>query len=84
VTKLNRSGTALVYSTYLGGSGDDVGRGIAVDEDGQAYVVGSTLSSNFPTTVGAFQPANAGITDAFVAKIGDHDDDDHDDNDDND
>jgi Beta-propeller repeat len=82
VTKLNRSGTALVYSTYLGGSGDDGGDGIAVDEDGQAYITGPTTSSDFPTTRRAVQPAFAGgFEDAFVVKIGDHDDDHDDDND---
>ena len=45
----------LAYSTYLGGSGDDVGLGIAVDASGNAYVTGTTDSSNFPTTPGAFQ-----------------------------
>jgi hypothetical protein len=85
VTKLNRSGTALVYSTYLGGSGGDIGFGIAVDEDGRAYVMGQTSSPDLPTTPGAFQPANAGgIFDAFVAKIGGDDDDGDDDDDDND
>jgi hypothetical protein len=73
VTKLNRRGTALLYSTYLGGGGSDRGRDIAVDEDGNAYVTGSTDSANFPTTPGAFQTAIAGSNDAFVAKIGDDD-----------
>ena len=66
----------LVYSTFLGGSGSDIGRDVAVDEDGNAYVTGQTASPNFPTTPGAFQTANAGSNDAFVAKVGDHDDDD--------
>src|SRR3989442_13284671 len=54
VTKLNAAGTALVYSTYLGGSGSDAGNGIAVDAAGNAYVTGDTVSPNFPTTPGAF------------------------------
>ena len=54
VSKLNGSGS-LVYSTYLGGSGDDVTQGIAVDSSGNAYVAGYTTSSNFPTTLGALQ-----------------------------
>jgi len=70
VTKLNPSGSSLVYSTYLGGSGFDSGFGIAVDTSGNAYVTGLTDSSNFPTTVGTFQTALAGGIDAFVAKIG--------------
>lgn len=71
VTKLNRSGAALVYSTYLGGSASDVGRDIAVESSGEAYVVGDTDSLNFPTTPGAFQPAFAGgpDEDAFVTKL---------------
>lgn len=49
VTKLNATGTALVYSTYLGGSGQDVGNAIAVDAAGNAYLTGNTNSSNFPS-----------------------------------
>ena len=49
VAKLNPTGTALVYSTYLGGSGDEKGAAIVVDSTGSAYVGGATLSSNFPT-----------------------------------
>jgi len=49
VTKLNSTGTALVYSTFLGGNGQDIGNGIAVDSSGNAYVTGNTTSSNFPT-----------------------------------
>ena len=55
VTKLNAAGTALVYSTYLGGNNTDWGYGIAVDAVGDAYVIGSTQSADFPTTAGAFQ-----------------------------
>src|SRR6266550_127337 len=69
VAKFNAGGTALVYSTYLGGSGDDAGQGIAVDAAGHAYVTGYTFSTNFPTTLLAFQSANAGSTDAFVTKL---------------
>ena len=69
VTKLNADGTGLEYSTYLGGSDNDFGRSIAVDSLGSAYVTGSTSSTNFPTTVGAFQTANAGVGDAFVTKL---------------
>ena len=60
---------ALVYSTYLGGIGNDLGLGIAVDLLGNAYVVGYTQSPDFPTTPGAYQETNGGIYDAFVAKI---------------
>ena len=69
VAKINLTGSALVYSTYLGGSGSDFGYGIAVDSSGNAYLTGFTSSSNFPT-VNPFQPTNAGSPDAFVTKIG--------------
>jgi hypothetical protein len=68
VAELNASGSALVYSTYLGGGGRDVGSGIAVDGSGNAYVTGSTTSFNFPTA-NPLQPANGGGPDAFVAKL---------------
>jgi hypothetical protein len=57
VAKLNPAGSALVYSTYLGGSVVDIGTSIAVDSSGNAYVTGATYSSNFPTTSGAYQTA---------------------------
>jgi hypothetical protein len=68
VSKLNAAGTALVYSTYLGGSGTDIANAVAVDAAGEAYVVGSTTSTNFPTA-DPLQAGNAGSTDAFVAKL---------------
>ena len=67
--------TSLLYFTYLGGSGDDEGNGIAVDSTGHAYVVGDTNSfsssstTGFPTTASAFQKTFQGGTDAFVTKI---------------
>jgi Bacterial Ig-like domain (group 3)/MBG domain (YGX type)/Beta-propeller repeat len=69
VTKLNATGNALVYSTYLGGSGVDTATSIAVDSFGSAYVTGQTQSVNFPTTPGVFQTSNHGGTDAFVTKL---------------
>ena len=69
VSKLHANGSSLLYSTYLGGAGADWGRGIAVDTPGQAYVVGSTESVNFPITGGAFQPNSAGGSDGFVSKV---------------
>src|SRR5207245_1095487 len=60
VTKLNPTGAALVYSTYLGGTGGEQGFSIAVDAAGNAYVTGNTFSTNFPTTAGAFQPRFGG------------------------
>jgi len=68
VAELNESGTALVYSTFLGGSGDDYSEGIAVDGSGNAYVIGFTTSTNFPTAY-PIQPTNHGAGDAFVAKL---------------
>jgi uncharacterized repeat protein (TIGR01451 family) len=69
VAKLNPEGSALVYSTYLGGEGFEASLGIAVDIEGSAYVSGMTGSTDFPTTDGAFQAAFGGIYDAFVAKL---------------
>ena len=71
VTKLNPDGSALVYSTFLGGGGGegDQGYGITVDSSGSAYITGNTQSSNFPTTAGAFQTTLAGYEDAFVTKV---------------
>jgi hypothetical protein len=68
VTKLNASGSALAYSTFLGGAGDDVGLGIAVRE-GRAYVTGYTTSADYPTTPGAFDRTLNGAADAFVTKL---------------
>lgn len=73
VTRLNAAGSALGYSTFLGGSRTDSGSGIAVDATDAAYVVGRTDSSNFPTTPGAFEtiydPLLDGGGDAFAIKI---------------
>jgi len=69
VTKLNASGAALAYSTFLGGSDQDEGLGIAVDGEGRAYVTGQTRSANYPTTPGAFDTTFNGNRDAFVTKL---------------
>ncbi|MCX6563285.1 MAG: SBBP repeat-containing protein [Candidatus Aminicenantes bacterium] len=69
VTKLNPTGTALVYSTFFGGSSYDQGNSIAVDGDGNVFVAGYTYSSDFPTTAGAYDSTHNGGYDAFVAKI---------------
>jgi hypothetical protein len=68
VAKVNMAGTALVYSTYLGGAGADSGQAIAVDAAGRAYVTGYTFSTNFPTH-NALQGSNAGSADAFVTEL---------------
>ena len=70
ITKLNPNGSALVYSTFLGGSGDETGNGVAIDAAGNAYVTGSTHSADFPTTRSALQTAyGGGVSDAFVSML---------------
>jgi len=78
VSKLNPTGSALVYSTFIGGSSTDIGRAIAVDSTGNAYLTGqtysegsSTAANNFPTTAGGAFPASndQGISDVFVTKL---------------
>jgi hypothetical protein len=78
VTKINAAGTAVIYSTYLGGSDSDYAYGLAVDRFGNAYVAGLTKSINFPVTAGAFQATFGGTPsvcddyvcgDAFVTKL---------------
>jgi hypothetical protein len=68
VAKVDPGDTALAYSTYLGGSGDDVGTAIAVDPISNAYVTGSTTSGDFPT-LDPVQSAYAGGTDGFVTEL---------------
>jgi hypothetical protein len=68
VAALDPTGATLRYATYLGGSADDGGQGIAVDSAGNAYVTGQTFSSNFPTS-SPLQPTNHGAFDAFVAAL---------------
>ena len=69
ITELNPAGSALVYSTYLGGSGGDAANSIALDAFGSAYVTGSTSSTNFPVTGNAFRKAIHGNGDVFVSKL---------------
>jgi hypothetical protein len=76
VTKVNSSGSALVYSTYLGGGTGDLASAVAVDSSNNAYVTGAAQNSAFPTTTGAFQTTcgtaancNGGLSDAFVSVI---------------
>jgi len=72
VAKLNPSGTALVWATYIGGTGADLGSSIAVDNTGAVFVAGQTGSTNFPVTPNAPQQVLAGgsgVTDAFILKL---------------
>jgi hypothetical protein len=69
VAKLNAAGNALIYSTYLGGTGIDVGYAIALDASNDAAIVGDSTSSNLPVTAGAFQRTSGGAQDVFLAKL---------------
>ena len=79
IAKLNPTGTALLYSTYLGGEGDDAVTAIAVDANGYLYATGATTSTNFPVTVGSYSNSYSGplydtnseriVGDAFVVKL---------------
>jgi hypothetical protein len=70
VTRLNAAGSALLYSTYLGGSLDDHGYGLAVDSAGNSNITGNTTSSDFPVTAGAFDTGyNGGSDDVFVTRL---------------
>lgn len=69
VTKLNAAGSALAYSTYLGGAGEGIANGIAVDAAGTAYVTGTTTADNFPVTAGVYQTTRRGGRDAFVSRL---------------
>lgn len=68
VSKFNPQGSALIYSTFLGGNGTDKANAIAVDASGNVYLTGITFSSNFPT-VNAFQTTSRGNPQAFVSKL---------------
>jgi len=68
VTKINAAGSALVYSTYLGGFSSDHSGGIAVDNSGAAYVTGRTLSTDFPL-VNPIQASLAGSDDVYLSKL---------------
>jgi hypothetical protein len=68
VTKLDPDGSAVIFSTYLGGSGTEVGNAIAVDRHGQTHVFGTTSSTDFPT-INAVQPRLGGARDSFIARL---------------
>ncbi len=69
VTKLNATGGALVYSTFLGGRAYDSADSVAVDSAGNAYVTGHTNSTDFPTTFGTYDSTYGGVNDTFVARL---------------
>lgn len=73
VARLNATGTALVFSTYLGGTADDSATAVAVDSSGDVFVVGRSHSTNFPVTLGVFQPNKAHsdpiVSNAFITKL---------------
>lgn len=66
---LSPDGSRLLYSTYIGGSGDDIVRGITLDLSGHAYMVGMTSSDDFPTTSEAFQKTKSRDNDGFAVKL---------------
>ncbi len=69
VLKLNATGSQTLYATWLGGNGDDQARSVVVDAEGNAYVAGTTVSENFPTTAGALQRTKGADGDGFVVKL---------------
>ena len=70
LVEINPTATTQLLASYLGGSGNDSPNGMALDSDGNVYVTGTTDSTDFPTTQGAFQSVLGGGTDAFIMKIG--------------
>jgi hypothetical protein len=68
VTKINPAATALIFSTYLGGSGEDNGNSVAVDAKGNVYIAGGTSSPDFPTT-NPMQAVNNGYNNAFLTEL---------------
>ena len=69
VTKLNATGSALLYSTYLGGSQDDESFELAIDSSGNAYITGYTTSTDYPVTPDAFDTTYHGGLNVFVSKL---------------
>ena len=69
VTSLNPTGSSVLYSTYILGGGTDTAKGIALDVKNKVYVIGTTTSTNLPTTSGSFHPASLSANQFFVAKI---------------
>src|SRR5437667_9553828 len=69
VSEVDSAGRALLYSTYLAGNGLDSASGLAEDVRGKLYLTGTTTSSNFPTTIGSFQPTPRATSQSFMSKI---------------
>lgn len=69
VLKFNGDASALAYSTFLGGSLDDIGSALVLDSNGQATIIGTTRSSSFPTTPGSYNPTYTSATEVFVSRI---------------
>jgi hypothetical protein len=69
LTKINHEGSAILFSTYLGGSSDDSGFGVVLDNTGAIYLAGTTVSNDFPTKAGAFQETSPGPQPGFVTKL---------------
>jgi len=69
ITAINTNASAVFYSAYLGGAGQDYGYGIALDGESTAYIIGNTYSPDFPVTTAPLQPSPAGGSDSFLAKI---------------
>ncbi len=72
VAKLNPTATQVLFTVYLGGSGRDAGKALAVDGAGNVYVTGVTSSSDFPVTNSAISVQSSGVEEAFVAKLDSH------------
>jgi hypothetical protein len=70
VAKIDPVASTELFATYLGGSGDEYPAGIAIDANGNLYIAGQTISTDFPVTSQAFQNTLAGDANAFVMKIG--------------
>ena len=69
VARLSASGNVLLYSTYVGGGSDDWANDVGLDATGAAIVAGRTSSTDFPTTVGAYDTGHNGLADAFIARL---------------